>query len=449
MHRWIVHTVLLSLLRGGMMEGTASAAECGSQNKASSSGTDEGAEPWTATTTTTTRTTRVIYMEEISEAGTIPPKSFPDPDDVMEETKLGESFKSNLSPGPADRKTPVSPVRAGGLSPILSPNLRKRSLGTLSPGPSKATTEPLVPMPVVKPKETQDTEANIGQAVADVEGADGGVKLSISDLDCSFKKKAAAISNAIIASRPIARPYDDLVTVSGHHKPPFRKAASNVGKVAIGFKGMVKSIHQTDELAAFTDTLMYTILKPVFIAMKISGIFFVRPKGVALFQNAHRRCFKSVSYGQMHCLFSLFILSVNCVRSFWAFSSADGFGYMLFFKLVWTILWYDSASRCLFFNVMWHAEKGGLQAFFLSLEKICYSDGIVPYEDGLRKTVRQLAVAMTCFGTVAFGSFAYGFFGSRELRYLFDTVLLPISSESTTHSNIVQLNYYIRICNIN
>jgi hypothetical protein len=177
--------------------------------------------------------------------------------------------------------------------------------------------------------------------------------------------------------------------------------------------------------------MLYDILKPLFWAMKLSGIFFVRPKGAALFHSS-ARCLKSVSLAQIYCLVILNIVTVNFVRSFWAFSPEDGFGYLLFFKMVWTILWFDSASRCIFFNVMWFLKKDGLQALFLSIEKICYSDGIIPYESSLKKTLKQLAITMTVFGAIAFSTFVYGFFGPADVGKLFATVIAPVPSQYTS-----------------
>lgn len=359
-----------------------------------------GNEQWT-----TTRKTRMLYMEEVSQASNMTSSGTSSEKEKKEEPSEG---------GGKETKASGEPENARG-SPLLSPkpcasSLRRRSQGSGSP----VRKEEEAPAPPADEKV---------ESSKDVEKAETSDK--VDQLNLTFKKTATAISKAIVASRPIKN------NEPGPRRPPFKKMASNLGKASLGLKGFGKSFHHNDELDSLTETMLYGILKYLFWAMKVSGIFFVRPKGAALFQMSSARCLKSVSLAQIYCLVILLILSVNLIRSFWAFSADDGFGYMLFFKMIWTILWYDSASRCLFFNIMWYKKKNGLQAFFISIEKICYSDGIIPYESSLKQTLKQVAITMTIFGTLAFASFVYGFFGTGFLRIedLFNSVLAPVPSE--------------------
>ncbi|ELT90557.1 hypothetical protein CAPTEDRAFT_209607 [Capitella teleta] len=324
--------------------------------------------------TTCTRKTRMLYMEqEVSEASNVTPS--PSSEKKEEEQPKEEEEKKKEDEG--QEPAMLSPNQS-------SSNLRRRSLGSVSP--VRRSTLPEV-----------DVDKKELVTSTDVEKSETAEK--IDELNLSFKKTATQISNAIVASRPLQQ--TSTSPAGARKRPPFKKTASTLGKAVVGLKGIGKSLHHNDELDSLMDTMLYDILKPLLLCMKACGIFFVRPKGAALFESS-ARCLKSVSVAQIYCLLVLFVVTVNLL----------------------------SASRCAFFNVMWYMKKNGLQALFISIEKICYSDGIIPYERALKQTLKQLSITMVVFGSFAFCSFVYGFFGNDDVSELFETVLAPVSRDA-------------------
>lgn len=210
----------------------------------------------------------------------------------------------------------------------------------------------------------------------------------------------------------------------------FKKTASAVG-IASGVLNNHRSIHTDDELRSIEDCLLYDVMRPLFLAMKCFGIFFIRPQGEALFQRKRKGGILSTwTTLQVYCIIICMVLAINMLRSLSSFRGQDSFGNILFFKLYWSIMWYECASRALLNVRMCWLKKANLQDLFLTIERICYSDGIIPYEESMRKTLKVYLFSsfflVFCYVIVA----ACGFFIHTEMSVIFDMVLLPFSASA-------------------
>ena len=237
-----------------------------------------------------------------------------------------------------------------------------------------------------------------------------------------FKRSATMITNVSTALGAMGPEPNKVQSMAS-----FRKKAAMLGKATSVIKGS-KGMGVTDNAMITIDSCkLYEVLKPLFITMKIAGLFFIRPQGEALFQR--KGLLKHVTGQQIYCIVIFAIMCLNWFRSILSFNNHETFGYVVFFKLLWCIFWYECASRSLFANMMWWKKEKGLQELFITIERSCYADGIIPYEAGLRKAMYWVffSVVIGCLSITAV--FTYGFFGSPKIQLLFDTVLLPVPSD--------------------
>ena len=72
-----------------------------------------------------------------------------------------------------------------------------------------------------------------------------------------------------------------------------------------------------------------------------------------------------------------------------------------------------------------YRKTKGLSELFLSLEKICYSDSIIPYEPALRHVTHGSIVVSIVISLTNMGCNAYGMFGPAKEQ--FDSYLIPVS----------------------
>lgn len=176
------------------------------------------------------------------------------------------------------------------------------------------------------------------------------------------------------------------------------------------------------------DTLLYKTIKPLFILMKIMGIFFTRRKTPL---NLHHRLrnFRKCSVEQVWCTFVLVILTVNFLRSLSTFANADfsSLSNKLFFKCLVVIFFYESMSRAALAYMASYREKGGLESLFMNMESVCYPDKIIPYESALVRT-NWTFIGLTMFLSLCnLTSVIYGFyFASPAVMELFNAYLDPM-----------------------
>ena len=59
----------------------------------------------------------------------------------------------------------------------------------------------------------------------------------------------------------------------------------------------------------------------------------------------------------------------------------------------------------------------GFPNIFLSLEKICFNDGIIPYESSLKTTMHSFLILTVAISGFNVGLTAYGLFGPEASKY--------------------------------
>jgi hypothetical protein len=116
----------------------------------------------------------------------------------------------------------------------------------------------------------------------------------------------------------------------------------------------------------------------------------------------------------------------------------NGFGNELFFKLTVSISFYESVSRSAMAYLACRSHKGGLRDLFLSVDRVCYTDGIVPYDRSLRRCVR-LSLVVACVVIAANVALsACGIFGTttlQQFQQFYDMILLPGVSGGINSAN--------------
>ena len=192
-------------------------------------------------------------------------------------------------------------------------------------------------------------------------------------------------------------------------------------------KKSLKAFQNLDDLKRIEDTLMYNKLKPLIQFMKLIGIFFVRKRGS--FSKSPVGIMQSMTPLQVYCLFTVLVLLANYIRTLAAFNGNDGFGAIFFFKILTSIFAYEAMSRA--FIAYWSCKKKvkGIRHIFLAMDRICFSDGIMPYEGPLQHTMLAfigLSVAVS-LADVAMTSWVTFFDGN----VLHDVIIFPLTSETT------------------
>ena len=204
---------------------------------------------------------------------------------------------------------------------------------------------------------------------------------------------------------------------TGPSQRNLRKLSSFRG-VAMLAKTLVSLQHDVNSVR-LNRTHFYKAIKPLFLGQMISGCFFTR---------AERE--NKWSKSRIYCTVILLILFLNMIRSLTAFNASETFGTVLFFKIKITIFWYESFSRALLGYMMCMWKKGGLEEFFVSLDRICYIDGIIDYEIRLKRLMKLFIAYsfLLTFCNVAFTS--WGLFGPQELQNLHDAFMAPLPSSA-------------------
>ena len=160
-----------------------------------------------------------------------------------------------------------------------------------------------------------------------------------------------------------------------------------MGKWGRGAK-VNKAIQNMEEFKTIEDSLMYQTLKPLLTRMKFSGIFFIKKKGT--FGKSLVGRLRSLSALQIYCIFTNIVLCSNFIRTIPIFDGSEGFDSLFFFKLLSIIFTYEAMSRAMFNYHGCSLDKKGYQHLFLSLDSICYPDGIIPYGEQLKKVMRVM-----------------------------------------------------------
>lgn len=201
----------------------------------------------------------------------------------------------------------------------------------------------------------------------------------------------APIDIATIAERMTNRTLNRRATGLG--SGPLRKTGSKMDLMRNAARGtkLNKAIQNMDEFKTIEDSLMYQTLKPLLTCMKFSGIFFMQKKGN--FGKTLTGRLRAMSALQVYCLFTSLVLITNFLRTIPIFDGKEGFDTIMFFKLLALIFAYEAMSRALLNYHGCSLAKRGYQHLFLSLDNVCYPDGIIPYERQLHKVQTVMIIA--------------------------------------------------------
>lgn len=191
-----------------------------------------------------------------------------------------------------------------------------------------------------------------------------------------------------------------------------------------------KALQQhSNDLRTLTDSLTYAKFYPVMVSMKATGLFFV-PRKVVQGGCIPLSLLRNVTCQQAYCLCVTFALFVNFLRSLFAFGGDNNTTNILFFKLMVSIFFYEAFSRATLAYMSCRKDKKGLPKLFLDIDRICFADGIIPYENSLRFWIRFfLVLSIVLSGANVFMT-AYGMFGPADIQDLFDVYLVPMGKDS-------------------
>ena len=122
---------------------------------------------------------------------------------------------------------------------------------------------------------------------------------------------------------------------------------------------------------------------------------------------------------QMYC-YTMFAFLLAClVRSFGALLLYKDSLAIILFKSCWIMFWYECATRTYTNLKHCHLNQGGIEEFVLKLEKICYSDGIIPYEGDIKFQQKWL-LGFCFFSASAYaGLCGLGFYGPTNIQIMF------------------------------
>ncbi|ELU10797.1 hypothetical protein CAPTEDRAFT_223635 [Capitella teleta] len=196
-------------------------------------------------------------------------------------------------------------------------------------------------------------------------------------------------------------------------------------RVAPANRGPKALSHGDNDLQTIEQSLLYKTLRPMFRVMEVVGLFFISKK--TSHQQGIAGLIRNCTRAQAYCTFILFILIINFLRTVPALTNITSFGTVLFFKLLMIIFFYEAASRALIALISCIKKKGGLQEFYLNIDRVCYSDKIIPYEISLRHTMHGFLVMslVLTLGNVAVMFYGF-FFGPSDIQELFNLYLIPV-----------------------
>ena len=182
------------------------------------------------------------------------------------------------------------------------------------------------------------------------------------------------------------------------------------------------------EVTKIDRCLLYAVLRPLIIAMKSAGVFYIRDKNRLVQIDAsasYKKLNKHRVFNGLHiayCVVICLIFAVNFVLSFWTLIRIEIFrlSFETTFALTWCILWLESFLRVFVCLVTCAAEENNLTALLCQIEKVCYADGIIPYEQSLGK-FKMAFFSLSCIDVIAaIAVNAYAFFFDDSLLELME-----------------------------
>lgn len=189
-----------------------------------------------------------------------------------------------------------------------------------------------------------------------------------------------------------------------------------------------RRLRALDELKTITDVLLYKRFRKFFTCMRCMGLFFIWNKAAPP-SNNWRDKLKHLPLQRMYCGFICVVLLLNFIRSILSFEAHEEFDSQSFFKILACIFSYEAASRAVLSYWACQRTRGGYKSLFLSIDMICYSDKIIPYENTLRFRIRLMLAISFLVGLANTATMAYGIFGPHNLQSIFNVYIYPLHLE--------------------
>lgn len=185
---------------------------------------------------------------------------------------------------------------------------------------------------------------------------------------------------------------------------------------------------------AFYDAfILYKVIKPVLIVLQSCGMLPMKirtGRSTVAPELDSRREFISVPL-LIYSGVIVVVMTANCIRSFLAFNSSDNFGSNLFFKIKITLFWYEAASRAILANMVCIRDKKNVHNVFKTFAKICFTDGIISYEDALKRSMVYSLLVVVFMIILNAATLFYGLFiAPKEVQKLFGFIVAPLDPES-------------------
>ena len=264
---------------------------------------------------------------------------------------------------------------------------------------------------------------------------------------CRFRNTVTIVENVLTAVRPCL----PLTPAECGQRQGLHKSFSTVGKASAGFSGADargRSSAPERQFQSVDRTLIYEVLRPFFVCMKVFGMFFVRLHGDDLYRTSSDvggASSRQRRIGMIYCVVVTAVLAFNTLRSIVEFrSNGNDILYVLTFKFVWIVFLYEGLSRIALVNFMCYRRNGGLAEVFFQIETGCYTDGIIPYEASLRRIMYSI-LASTIVAVLFVGAvYVYGFYSDNgDLVGIFDVLLVPKSGSSDDIVNGIVLLFVL------
>ena len=199
------------------------------------------------------------------------------------------------------------------------------------------------------------------------------------------------------------------------------------------------------QITSLESCLLYANFKPLLSALKAAGIFYVKDtKNMSQFESGSSRgkAAKEKVIRNLHvayCCVVFLIFVTNFILSFWTLVSIENFRltFETTFALTWCILWLESCLISLVCLVTCATDSRNLTALLCHVEKVCYKDRIIPYQESLSKFL----LAFFCLSCVdIFAAFAinmYALFFNDSLIAMMGHLWHYLADDTTSVAYVI------------
>ncbi|CAH1795112.1 unnamed protein product [Owenia fusiformis] len=199
-------------------------------------------------------------------------------------------------------------------------------------------------------------------------------------------------------------------------------------KIHSGKVDSLKPLDNSGKPKSIEDVLLFQHLKPLFTVMSLHGLFFHKDFSSNGKSQSNR---KRTLFA--YCTGVLIIAITSFLRSFTSYRASDSFGYLLFFKIIISVWWFEIAVNAI---TCWRGsyEKDRLHDFFMTWHKYCNTSdrhGDIPYKDSLKRCQKIVLIgtAVMSIGNTFTAVYAR-YHGDPGLLSLYDVTCAPFTSES-------------------